>query len=278
MPSLTLKLYSYPLPSLTHISIGYQFKRYAADSNASPKCQYLKTNYRTIDVPMCSFEPNKYRWIVEKRSDRRFAGFVGSERFAEAFIVRGDLVPSDIGRVDFESSFVAHNISAPALWPKSLYSVSIATILWFISLWLMLIFDSKEDISNNFIIKIHRPIKKEIQGNVRLTKHCTTTGNGSHFIRCVVVSSVLNLFNARNAVGVVPTAFYRLSRDHHQFSPSSRCGVRLGTCWLNVVKLIIRLNGLLIAYSAPFWVTRAVVDVIFVRFIRSVRWSCDSWY
>lgn len=43
-----------------------------------------------------------------KRSDRRFTGFVGSEWFAEAFIVRGDLVPSDIGRVDFESSFVAH--------------------------------------------------------------------------------------------------------------------------------------------------------------------------
>lgn len=65
-----------------------------------------------------------------KRSDRRFAGFVGSERSAEAFIVRGDLVASDIGHVDFESSFVAHSTSAPAHRPKSFYSVSNATILW----------------------------------------------------------------------------------------------------------------------------------------------------
>lgn len=151
MPSLTLKLYSHPLPSLTHISIDYQFKHYTADANASPKCQYLKTNYRTMDVPMCSFEPNKYRWIVVKRSDRRFAGFAGSERFAEASIVRGDLVPSDIGRVDFESSFVAHkHLCARVLSKIILYREQSSYLIYLMltdtALW------HQRRISNDFII------------------------------------------------------------------------------------------------------------------------------
>lgn len=55
-------------------------------------------------------------------------GSLESERFAEAFIVRGDLVVSDIGLVDFESSFVARSTFAPAHLPKTFYSVSCATI------------------------------------------------------------------------------------------------------------------------------------------------------
>ncbi|CAD0199977.1 unnamed protein product [Chrysodeixis includens] len=45
---------------------------------------------------------------AENRPNRRFASSVKSELFAKAAIVRGDLVPSDIGHVDFKSSFVAY--------------------------------------------------------------------------------------------------------------------------------------------------------------------------
>lgn len=205
---------------------SYFVERYA-NARANTKCEYLKTNYRTIDVSM--YNPYKCRWLAVPNTENDpivdslvllSLNCLRRRLTWEATLCRLTLGTSISNRV-----MLPTDTSAPAQQPKSFYSVSNA-ILWPILFWWRLLFDFEWGISNKFIRRAHLRIYERKgfcnQSSLYyLNSIAQATGNGLHLIYCAVVSSVLNLLSARNAVVVVPTAFYLLSWDHHQLNLSS---------------------------------------------------------
>lgn len=156
---------------------------------------------------MCSTYPYKYRWLVVMLKNDPIADSLAllsrnslRRRLSwEATLCRLTLGTSISNRV-----LLPTDNSAPAQQPKSFYSVS-NTILRAFLFWWMLLLDFKWGISNKFIQRTLLHIYEckgfwNQSGLYYLNSIAQATGNGLHLIYCAVVSSVLNLLSARNAV------------------------------------------------------------------------------